>query len=80
MGESVQQSLQLEERHIPDITEKTETEQIKGMKRKFAKEEDAPEEPNLKHSAGAQRSEGPVSFISKSPGYRKIFAEVFDLC
>ena len=80
MGESVQQSLQLEERHIPDITEKTETEQMKGMKRKFAEEEDAPEEPNLKHSAGAQRSEGPASFISKSPGYRKIFAEVFDLC
>ena len=80
MGESVQQSLQLEERHIPDITEKTETEQMKGMKRKFAEEEDAPEEPNLKHSAGAQRSEGPASFISKSPGYRKIFVEVFDLC
>ena len=80
MGESVQQSLQLEERHIPDITEKTETEQMKGMKRKFAEEEDAPEEPNLKHSTGAQRSEGPASFISKSPGYRKIFAEVFDLC
>ena len=88
MGESLQQSLQCGERHIPETTETTESdsvdaqypEQLKGRKRKLAEEEDAPEEPNLKHSAGSERLEGPASFISKSPGYRKIFTQVFDLC
>ena len=84
-GESLQQSLQCGERHIPETTESDSVdaqypEQLKGRKRKLVEEEDAPEEPNLKHSAGSQRSEGPASFISKSPGYRKIFAQVFDLC
>ena len=76
MGESLQQSLQCGERHIPETTETTESdsvdtqypEQLKGRKRKLVEEEDAPEEPNLKHSIGSQRSEGPASFISKLPG------------
>ena len=79
MGESLQQSLQCGEKNIPQTTDSDSVdaeypEQLKGRKRKLAEEEDTPEEPNMKHSAGSQRLEGPASVISRSPGYRKLFA------
>ena len=71
------QSLHCTEQNIPqssDSSSETYNHHEPAMKRKYvsdSEEENAP---------AAKRSTGPVSFTSRSPGYKRLFSRVYNLC